>query len=127
MNKMIVTLFVGTLAVMAFGDVTPLPDAALWTGILEFIQKLTGGNLTLLVIGAALVQLGVVMFRTTFGRNLTGRWTLAVLYALNTVLAVLLGVSAGISIPEILGSSAVMSLLMNGFAELLKNILPQKA
>jgi hypothetical protein len=116
-------LVFGLFTAVAFGvDVTPLPESAIFQEILKLIQVIAGGNVSLFVLGVSAVQVAIVLFRTTFGANLSGKWTLALLYALNALLVAMLAVGNGASFGDVIGGAAFLSLVMNGLSELTKHL-----
>lgn len=114
-------------AVVALGadiDITPLPDSSLWAALVTFISGLK--NSTAIGIGAAVVELGVVAFRTSIGSKLTGIYTLAVLYGLSAVAFLLHGLATGTPVLQILTNAVFTGALVNSANEVIKHLFPAK-
>lgn len=108
-------------------DITPLPNESIWAAVVGFIGGLTGGQYVgFLGIAAGVVTVAVTFFRTTIGANLSGIWTLAVLYGLSAAAILLQGIAAGDAVGEILRNSVFMGAVLNSINEILKHAFEKK-
>lgn len=111
-------------AVALAEDISPLPNESLLSAILAFVGGLAGGQYVgFLAIAGGVVGLLVVLFRTTIGSNLSGIWTLAVLYGLSALVIVLQGLAAGTPLAELLKNAALMGAVLNSINEILRHTI----
>lgn len=111
---------VAVFSVFAFGEVDPLPTSSIWEAIVLQLQGLQGASL--LAIVAAIVEVGVVVFRTSIGQQLAGIYTLAVIYGLSAVSFLVHGLAVGTPILSILGNAVFIGALLNSGNEIIKHL-----
>jgi len=110
-------LLVATVA-FAEVDVTPVDTASFFAQVFALLGKLASWKTA--VVGV--VALGTVFFRTQWGTNLAGIWTLAVVYGLSALGMAIDALVNGGTLASIFANAAITGAALNSLNEVLKHV-----
>lgn len=108
---------------LAYAEAPVAPDSDFWQALLNFLGGMKG--MSGLALAAAVVQLAMVFFNTSYG-NLAGKWKLVIVYGLSLVGAVVAGLASGLAILPALLNGTVLAAAQVFINEIIKHFKEDK-
>lgn len=107
---------------VAFAEDT-LPDTEFWSALISFLGGV--GGMSGLAIAAGVIQLAMVLLKTSYG-NLAGKYKLLVVAGLSVAGAIVSGLASGLPFVNALLNGAVLAAIQVFVNEIIKHFTEKK-
>lgn len=119
-NRLVV--FTALFPLVAFAEDT-LPDAEFWSALISFLGGV--GGMSGLAIAAGVIQLAMVLLKTSYG-NLAGKYKLLIVAGLSVGGAIVSGLASGLPFVNALLNGAVLAAIQVFVNEIIKHFTEKK-
>lgn len=119
-NRLVV--FTALFPLVAFAEDT-LPDTEFWSALISFLGGV--GGMSGLAIAAGVIQLAMVLLKTSYG-NLAGKYKLLIVAGLSVGGAIVSGLASGLPFVNALLNGAVLAAIQVFVNEIIKHFTEKK-